>query len=69
MSYSKDQLIRVMDDAYHDKAKRGVLTATVTTNFSNDASSLGVEKLYTSLSNTVDGNHALAVQALVELMG
>ena len=68
MSYNNDSVVRALNGAYHYRQSRGQLTATVTTKFENDGTSLGVEKLLIALTNAGHTDHADAVAALNELL-
>jgi len=69
MSYSNDQVSRVLNDAYHRREQLGSLTAAVTTKFQNTASTDGVDTMITALKDTVHVDHADAVAAFAELIG
>lgn len=66
--YVENQFLKTLNDAYHRREQLGTLTATVTTLFANDASSLGAKKLMDKLVLKADVDHDAAVDALVELL-
>jgi len=68
MSYTNEQVSRVLDDAYHARQQRGALTPAVTTKFGNSESSKGVTKLLTALTDDLHADHIEAVDALNELL-
>jgi len=69
MSYHNNQVTKALNDSYHEKNQKDALTVAVTAKFSNEAGTLGVEKLITALKSAGHADHADAVAAFAELLG